>query len=208
MIASGEVLKGTWSRLTFGALLEHLAGKMLGGGKTRARKNDLARIGFGCGDQFLHIVGRKIRTRDDEQAGSRDLPDRRKSGQGVIAHIFPGDGGNDLARGHDAERVAVGLGNGHRFIADDATGTRLVLDDDRLAQPGLHRIAQNAPDDVGAAAWPERYDDANWPLRPFLGEAWRCGPDREHHGCDEQDNRFLHSPTPGLFIIVSGAALP
>ncbi len=111
---------------------------MLRGGESGAREDNLARVGF-CGlDQFLHIVSGKVRTRDDQQAGGRNLANRSERGQRIVTHIFPGNRCNNLTGGHDAERIAIGLRIRDDFIADDAAGARLVLDDDRLAELGLH----------------------------------------------------------------------
>ena len=136
-------------------LLEHFAGKMLGGGKAGAGEHDLAGMVLGVGHQLLHVVGGEIRTRHDHQAGGGNLPNRREGRVGVVGHVLLGDGGDDLTRGHDSERVAVGRRLGDHVIAQDAARTRLVFDDERLAEPALHRVGENAADDVGAAARPE-----------------------------------------------------
>ena len=155
-------------QIHLGGLLEHFAGEMLGGGKAGARKYDLARIGLGRGDQLFHAVGRKIRARHDQQAGGGNLADRGKGRQRVVAHVLSRDGGDDLAGGHDAERVAVGRGVRDHFIADDAAGAGLVLNHHRLAEFALHRVSQDAADDVGAAARTKGNNETDRLLRPVL----------------------------------------
>src|SRR5262249_21127891 len=79
-----------------------------------------------------------------------DLADRIKCGQRVVAHIFSGDGGDDLTGGHDAEGVAVGLRSGHCFVADDTAGSGLVFNDDPLSELGLPLIGGDASRGVPA----------------------------------------------------------
>ena len=142
-------------QVDFGDLLEHFAGEMLGGGKAGAGEHDLAGMVLGVGDQFLDVAGREIRPRHDHQAGGGDLADRGESGVGVVGHVLLGDRGDDLTRGHDSERVAVGRRLGDHVIAQDAARAGLVFDDERLAEPALHRVGENAANDIGAAAGPE-----------------------------------------------------
>ncbi len=148
-------------------LIEQFAGEMLRGGKARTGEDNLAGIGFGLLDELFDIIGRKIRTRHDQEARARDLRHRRQR-RGVVRHLLARDRGDDLARRHDAERVTVGHGFRDQFVAENAAGARLVLDNDRLAEPVLHRVGKNAPDNVGAAAGAERDDDADRLLRPLL----------------------------------------
>src|SRR5262245_23862311 len=125
-------------QIDFCGLLEHFSGEMLGGGKARTCEHDLAWIGLSGSDEFLNIVRWKIRPGDNEQACSSDLTHRSKGGQSVIAHVLSGDSRNDLARGHDAERIAVGIRIRDRLVANNAAGAGLVLNYDRLAELDLH----------------------------------------------------------------------
>ena len=175
-----------------GNLLEQFAGEMLGGGKARAREHDLARIGLGGLDQLFHIVGGKIRPRHDQKARARDLRHRRQCG-GVVRHVLARHRGDDLARGHDAERVAVGRGVRDQLIAEDAAGARLVLDDDRLAEPLLHGVGEDAADDVGAAAGAERDDDMDRLRRPVLRRRGLCGCDQAQRRGERQHLLFHES---------------
>src|SRR5665213_1713931 len=179
-------------QIDLGGLLEHLAGEMLGGGKARTGEHDLAGMLLGVSDQLLDVVGREIRPRHDHQAGSRYLADRRKRGQHVVRHLLGGDGGDNLARGHDSDRVTVGRGARDIVVAQDATGARFVFDDDGLAELGLHRIRQDAADDVGAAAGPERDDHVDGTLRKVL--RWRGSDAQQQSG--EREPKLLHDILP------------
>ncbi len=183
-------------QIDLGALLEQLAGEMLGGSKARTCEHDLAGMFFGVGDQFLDVVGRKIRSRHDHQAGGRDLAHRREGGVGVVGHFLRRHGGDDLACGHDAERVAVGNGARDHVIAQDAAGAGLVLDHHGLAEFGLHRVRENAADDVGAAARAERDDEMNWPLRKILGERKTGDARGRNQSGGEREQELLHDDPP------------
>src|SRR5207247_937642 len=74
----------------------------------------------------------------------------------------------DLARGHDAERVAVLVRARDGLITQRAGGTRPVFDHHRLAEFVLQGLCDDAANDIGAAAGSERDDDAHRPLRPVL----------------------------------------
>ena len=129
---------------------------------------NLAGIGLGGRDQRLDVIGREVRSRDDDQAGGRHQRHRIERGERVVAQRLVHRRGDDLAGGHHAERVAVLVGAGDRLVAEGAGGARPVLDHDRLAELFLQRLRDDAADDVGAAAGSERHDDADRTLWPFL----------------------------------------
>ena len=67
----------------------------------------------------------------------------------------------DRVRGHDLQqRVAIGRRLGDRVGRDVAAGTRLVLDDELLAQPLRQPLAHQARHDVGRPAGGKADDDA------------------------------------------------
>src|SRR5437870_831415 len=141
---------------------------MLRGAEAGTAERDLAGTGLGDGNQLLDVVGGKIGTRHDDQPSGCDLRDRIERGERVIAQRLVHDRADDLARGHDAERVAVLLRAGDGLVAERAGGARTVLDHHGLAELFLQRPADDAADDVGAAAGAERDDYAQGPLRPIL----------------------------------------
>ena len=153
---------------------------MLRGAKAGAGEDNFSGIGLGGCNELLDVVGRKIGTRHDDQPGSCDLRDRIERGERVIAQRLVHSCRDDLARGHDAERVAVLLRTGDGLVAQRAGGARTVLDHHRLTELLLQRLADDAADDVGAAAGPKRDDYAQGPLRPILPA--RGTRAAEHHG--------------------------
>jgi hypothetical protein len=94
-------------------------------------------------------------------SGRRHQRHRIERGKRVVAQRLVHHGGDDLAGGHHAERVAVLVGAGDRLVAEGAGGAGPVLDHDRLAELFLQRLRDDAADDVGAAAGSERHDDAD-----------------------------------------------
>jgi hypothetical protein len=146
----------------------NFAGEMLRGAEAGAGEGELAGIGSGGGDQLLDVIGREVRARDDDQAGGCDLRHRIERGERVVAQRLVHDRGDDLPRGHDAERVAVLVRAGDGLIAQRAGGTGPVLDHHRLAKLLLQRLRDDAADDIGAAAGSERDDDADGTLWPIL----------------------------------------
>ncbi len=111
-----------------------------------------------------------------------------------MGHLLRGDGRDDLARGHDADRVAVGRGARDDIIAEDAAGARLIFDHHRLAELGLHRIRQDAGDDVGAAAGPERDDEMDRSLRKILRGRGNHGQQQS----GEHEPEFFHDILPDV----------
>ncbi len=151
-----------------GGLPKEFAGEMLRGAEAGAGEGELAGIGLGGGDQLLDVIGGKIGARHDDQAGGCDLRDRIECGERIVAQRLVHDRGDDLARGHDAERIAVLLGAGDGLVAQRAGGARTVFDHHGLAELLLQRLRDDAADDVGAAAGPERHNHAHAALRPIL----------------------------------------
>src|SRR5437016_6186993 len=141
---------------------------MLRGAKAGAGEDNFSGIGLGGCNELLDVAGRKVGPRHDDQPSGCDLRDRIERGERVIAQRLVHDRADDLARGHDAERVAVLLRAGDGLVTECAGGARTVLDHHGLAELLLQRLADDAADDVGAAAGAERDDYAQGPLRPIL----------------------------------------
>src|SRR5204863_2928197 len=95
---------------------------------------------------------------------------------------------------HEAERVAVLVGAGDGLVAERAGGPRPVFDHHRLTELLLQRLADDAADDVGAAARPERNDDAYGPLRPVIAARGTRGANQ----CDGGDGEQAASREHGL----------
>ena len=59
------------------------------------------------------------------------------------------------------------------FAADDAPGTRAIVDDYRFTKRRAHRLGQDAGGDIGAPAGRERHDEADWSFRIAIrGGRW------------------------------------
>jgi len=151
-----------------------------------------AGIGLGGGDQLLDVIGRKVGARNDDQAGGCDLRHRIECGERVVAQRLVHHRGDDLPRSHDAERVAVLLGAGDGLVAERAGGARAVFDHHRLTELLLKRLGDDAADDVGAAARPERNDHAQGPLRPILAARGARGAEQCDGGDGEQTTSREH----------------
>jgi hypothetical protein len=135
------------------------SGEVLGRAVARAAEHQLAGAGLGGVDQLLHAFDRLVVAHHDDEARRGDLPDRVECLQRVEARRLGHHRRDDLARRHDAERVAI-LGRvGDRLVAEQPASAGPVLDHDRLAKLFLHALADDAADDVGAAAGAERNDD-------------------------------------------------
>ena len=104
----------------------------------------------------------------EARAGDEDEGDAREKGDGrEVARDVVGHGGIEAgvhrqrAGRADAERVPVRRRLGDGVHADVAAGAGAVVDDQRLAEPGLHAGREDAADDVAAAARREGDDEAD-----------------------------------------------
>ena len=149
---AGAALVGDMQHVGAGELLEHLAGEMNRGARTGRGHVVLARVGLQQRDQFRHGLGRHAgmdhqHVRPHRHAGHRREILGRIVGQlGVERrrHAEHGDG-------DEADRVAVGGCLGDRVGADGAAATRLVVDQNLLAENIGHLGHYDARDVVGRA---------------------------------------------------------
>lgn len=101
--------------------------------------------------------------RDSERNGRDEIARR------VVAKLRVKRGGNGVRGAARQKRVAVGFGLCDRCSPDRSTGTRAVLDNDRLSELEAELLEHDARDDVGRASRGERDDGAERLLRPRLG---------------------------------------
>src|SRR3977135_3906705 len=94
----------------------------------------------------------------------------------------------------EAERVAVGRGLGAGLRAGNAARAALVLDHERLAEPGREFVRSGAHDDVGHAAGRDRNDHPDRPVGIGLS-VHRERPDHEQ-SCDRSEARQHASQQP------------
>ena len=117
-------------------------------------------------------VRRAAEIRDVREIAHRVVAD-------VLVHRRPDHDDRD-ARHH--QRVAVGLGAGHRFRHRDAAAARPVLDHELLAEGLAQRLAVEPRRGVGGAAGRKRHDDAHVPGRPILRNGSCRKPERGRDG--------------------------
>ena len=72
---------------------------------------------------------------------------------------------NQRADGAKANGVAIRRGIGHGFCADQAAGTRAVVNHHGLTETGVHGICNDARHEIGGAAGRERHHQPDGPLR-------------------------------------------
>jgi len=75
------------------------------------------------------------------------------------------------------QRIAIGGAAHHKFAANVAACTRLVLDDDRLPQTLAELLGQRAGEDVGGLAGRKRHDQLDGFFGVFAriyGNGGRC----------------------------------
>jgi hypothetical protein len=106
-------------------------------------------------NQLLYVIGWEIGTRDNDEPGRCNQRYRVERRAGVVAQRLVHHGGDDLARGHDAERVAVVRRARDGLVAERAGGARPIFHHYRRSELLLQRVCNDAPDDVGAAAGSE-----------------------------------------------------
>ncbi len=169
---------------------------------------DLARVGLRVGDQLRNGLGRQRRI------GQHDLrlPNRARNRRDVAkkheTELVVERRVDGARRADHEERVAVG-GRAHdRLGCDIGGGARPVFDDERLAEPLLQPLSDQARADVAGAAGSETDDDAHRPRRIGLRPC-DARHRRHRHGahCETQKStaRKLHgtpskdkSPSAGL----------
>ena len=114
----------------------------------------------------------------------REIPDR-VVGQALVEPRI--ERKTDVAEQHG---VAVRRRLTRDVGADSAAGAATIVSDDRLAEPVVQPLHQHARDDIGAAAWRERHDQANRLGRIALGDCGSACNDRERG--DEDLKNLIH----------------
>ena len=141
---------------------------------TRGCVGELARIGLGMRDQLADRARRKARMHDEDRGAVGDLGDRREAPDRVVAGILHQCRHHAERRaGADQQRVAVGLGAGHRLRSERAARARPVLDHHALSEARWHHLRDHAGGDVGRSARSERHDQLDGLGRIGLRLGWR-----------------------------------
>jgi hypothetical protein len=92
------------------------------------------------------------------------VPSWREILVGVVGDSGVEAGIDDIGRGDDEQRIAVGLRMRCISDPDIAAGAGLVLDDDVAGKGGAEILRENARHDVGGAGSRERHDHLDRPL--------------------------------------------
>jgi len=79
------VRNGTCKTVDVGGLAEQFSGQMLLAPKPGLAKEILPGFALAAADQLLDVIGGKVRTRDDDQAGGCHLRHRVECGERVVA---------------------------------------------------------------------------------------------------------------------------
>ena len=146
------------------------------------RVRELARIRLCVLDQLADVVRRELRIDHEHVRRSRSLRDRSEIAKKIVRG-FHERGVDDLARAHDADRVAVGRGAGDGLERDDSARAGPVVDDDGFTERLAERRHEQARDEVKTAAghdWCEQPDRTRWII---LRRARACQERKEQRTC-------------------------
>ena len=137
---------------------------------------------------FSVLCGDSAFTTDTERDDVCENADRLELGQRVVGRGRAADRGPDHhgAAGADHQRVAVGRLALHKRRRDRAAGTRLVLDDGRLAQRPGQLLREQPGDDVVASAGRKADDDAERLVRIAIALRQRDRRGRRRNGAGER----------------------
>ena len=166
-----------------GGTVEHGGGEMVWRTDAGRAYRQLAWIGFGIGDQFLHVRHRQRRMREQQERRGGHLRHRREILDHVERHALVQplveNGGNV----QEQERAAVGRGLGGVIDTRHTARSHPVLDHDRLLEPLLQPLGERAADGVHAAAGRDRHDQRDW------ARGIACGRLRVERSNDADRNR-------------------
>jgi hypothetical protein len=110
--------------------LEQLAADVDRRSNARRRHIELARIGFGIGNEIRDRLGRNRWIDDHDERLATDAGDRRNIAHEVVIELWVERGIDGVGRTDQQERVSVG-GRIHDHLGRDvATGARPVLNND------------------------------------------------------------------------------
>jgi len=165
--------------------LEQLAGHMARGAIARGAHVDLARVGFGIGDELRHGSGRNRWIHLHHQGTSDQSGNRRDVAHEIEVEALVERCVDGVCRADQQKRVAVRERFHHRFGADVGTRARPVLNDEGLAEPFRQPLAHQACGDVGRAAGRESDDQPHRARRIRLRSRNPRCRERSHSGSGE-----------------------
>ncbi len=172
-----------------GADAEALGIELVGRADTGRAVVERARLGLRRSDQRPNRVD-AARRRDDQRL--RQQPERRHARQvalRVVGRVGIGRRRDGVGRRLDQQRVAVGPCAGDGGGADRAARSRLVLDDEGLAELLAELLGDHARHHVGRAAGGQRHDDVHRPVGPAL-RVGAAGNEAKRQSDTPQDRPF------------------
>jgi hypothetical protein len=138
----------------------------------------------GLGSRLLDQVAQRLEGRigrhDDDQRRGADGTHGHQVLEVVVGQLPARRGRGAHRGGREQQGVAVGRRLGHRVHPERQARAGLVLDHERLAQPGAELVAHHAGHHVGAAARRGRIDDLHRPRGP--GRLRAGGPGKSECG--------------------------
>ncbi len=156
-----------------------------------------ARMSLGISDELRDRRGRKRRIHHHDIGDANNACDRRDIANEIEIKILVErriDRGRSVS---EQQSVAICRCIDHNLGSKIGRGSWPVFDDKRLPEPFRKRLADQARNDVGAAACGKTDDDAHGPRRiirrPCCGRAGsRQGWDCEHPGPKTQEYSTFH----------------
>jgi hypothetical protein len=128
--------------------LEQLARDMLPGPGASRRHVDLARVGFGIGDELGNTPGRERRIDLHDEGRAGEACYRRNIADEIEIELFVERRVDKVWRTDHQERIAVRRRTHDRLGANIAAATRPVFNDEWLAEPFRQPLTQQARIDV------------------------------------------------------------
>jgi hypothetical protein len=177
------MLEGHVERLHTGGDVELLDVDMRAAADAGGGVVELSGLRFEHRDQLLHRIDAKRRRYDQHARQAAQHGDGRQILQAVVTQVLVKHVVHRVSRGHEHERIAIGLGARGLADADGAAGAGAVVHDHRLAPRGVEALAHDAPHHVGCAAGRKGDDD----LDRLRGIALRaCSTDPQQRGEKEE----------------------
>ena len=171
---------------------EHLDRHVQGAIDTGGGKGQSIRLFLAIGHQVLQRLVRRLRAHHQHRRIGGDQRDRHElvAAVGRLAAEQLVRLGDDRDRGQrHQQRVAVGLGIGHRRHADRAACSGLVHDRHRLLEQFLHGLRSRPPGQIGDAARREGHDQGDRPRGIMILRGRR----KHREACQQQRDDTQHA---------------
>jgi CRP-like cAMP-binding protein len=165
----------------------------------------LVGVGFRIVDEFLDRFDRQVVVDDEDEREGHNHPDRRKvAPRRIHRALFGGLADRHGAAGRGQQGVAVGRRVLDIGASQFAAGARLVVDNDRLAEAFAHLLADEARQDVDAAASGVGYHHVDRPIGLACRRILRGGAVRHRSGEGDRQRGGERGECPFLEARCSG----